>query len=286
MILIICLLALVVFVFSLDLSWTNVVSPRRNDLVFEGRVQEYGAYQLRRESHRSLFLAFLIVGGLASGALFLLGGSDHSNGYQTPTDLSDFWTLPPISLVEIEKEQPKKEEESKPEQRREIRGDNQAEPEVVEKGATTVMTASTAITNASGTSDDPDAGEISGPTEMPADAARAELRPKEWVPWAQVMPEFPGGVTALYEFLSGHIEYPELYRNRGVQGTVWITFVVALTGEVTQVEVERGIPGAPGLDKIALEAVKQMPRWIPGRNGENSVAVRQRIPVKFVLQSN
>jgi TonB family protein len=120
---------------------------------------------------------------------------------------------------------------------------------------------------------------------MPAATYRDD-KPQEWVPWAQVMPEFPGGVTAMYAFLSAHIVYPEFYRNRSIQGTVWITFVVALTGEVTQVEVERGIPGAPGLDKIALEAIKKMPHWIPARNGDKSVAVRQRIPVKFVLQGN
>jgi periplasmic protein TonB len=286
MIFTICLLALVVFVFSLDLSWTNVVSPRRNDLVFEGRVQEYGAYQLRKESHRSLFFAFLIVGGLASGVLYFLGGNGIATDYQPSSDLIDTWILPPICSLEIEKEEPKKEEDTPTEPRRELRGDNQAEPEVVENGATAVMTASTAISNPSGTSDDPDAGEISGPTEMPAGKNPCTVKPTEWVPWAQVMPEFPGGAPALYKFLSGHIDYPEFYRNRGIQGTVWITFVVALSGEVTQVEVERGIPGAPGLDKAALEAVKQMPHWIPGRNGEESVAVRQRIPVKFVLQSN
>jgi protein TonB len=148
------------------------------------------------------------------------------------------------------------------------------------------MAASEVISNASGISDDPEAGEISGPTEMPAGKGRGEVKPQKWVPWAQVMPEFPGGVRALYTFLSGRIDYPEFYRNRGIQGTVWITFVVATSGEVTQVEVERGIPGAPGLDNAALEAVKQLPLWIPGRNGEISVAVRQRIPVKFVLQPN
>jgi protein TonB len=286
MILTICLLALIVFVFSLDLSWNNVVSPRRNDLVFEGRVQEYGAYQLRKESHRSLFFAFLIVGGLASGVLYFLGENDQMSSYQTPSDLGDFWTLPPLDLVEIEREEPKKEENTPTEPRREIRGDNQAEPEIVEQGNTAVMAASEVISNASGISDDPEAGEISGPTEMPAGKGRGEIKPQKWVPWAQVMPEFPGGVRALYTFLSGRIDYPEFYRNRGIQGTVWITFVVATSGEVTQVEVERGIPGAPGMDNAALEAVKQLPLWIPGRNGEISVAVRQRIPVKFVLQPN
>lgn len=288
MIFTICLIALVVFAFSLDLSWTNVVSSRRNDLVFEGRVQEYGAYQLRKESHRSLILAFLITGLLAGSALYFLGGQGHASDLRAVPDVVVDCFFPPMESIELEKEKPAEEKtEQQPEEpAREIKGDNQAEPEVVETGATATMTASTAIINPSGTSDDPDAAEISGPTEMPAIEASNGKKPQEWVPWAQVMPEFPGGVPAMYTFLSGHIEYPEIYRNRGIQGTVWITFVVALTGEVTQVEVERGIPGAPGLDKEALEAVRKMPHWIPGRNGDRNVAVRQRIPVKFRLESN
>lgn len=272
-------LALVILILPLDRSWSNMLSPSRNELVFEGRIREYGAYQLRRESHRSLMAAMVIVAFLISVIVVFVSRRDSHPGGNVIVPSEDQPALPQLVLP---KPAPTQEEMRTAEQSQNPapRGDNQAPPEVVESGPVSSMTASFAMSNPSGTADGV-SDEWTGPTEMPT-AAHTESCPGG-VDWASVMPEFPGGSQALKRFLSERIEYPAFYRERGIEGTVWITFVVTSSGEVTQVAVERGIVGAPGLDKIALLVFEEMPRWIPGRMGEQTVAVRQRLPVRFKL---
>lgn len=96
------------------------------------------------------------------------------------------------------------------------------------------------------------------------------------------MPEFPGGEAALYKFLAENIKYPQMAKESGIQGRVFVTFVVERDGKVTDVRVLRGIGG--GCDEEAIRVVKNMPKWAPGKQRGKSVRVQYNLPVKFTLQ--
>lgn len=96
------------------------------------------------------------------------------------------------------------------------------------------------------------------------------------------MPEFPGGEEARIQFLRDNIKYPQMARESGIQGTVYVTFVVEPDGRVTGVRVLRGIGG--GCDEEAVRVVKAMPRWIPGKQRGKPVRVQFNMPIKFTLQ--
>ncbi len=94
-------------------------------------------------------------------------------------------------------------------------------------------------------------------------------------------PQYPGGEDAWQKFLVENFRYPEAAKEASVQGTVYVTFVVEKDGSITEPVVLRGI-GA-GCDEEALRVIKQMPRWIPGKQRGKPVRVRFNIPVKFTL---
>ncbi|MEZ3520869.1 MAG: energy transducer TonB, partial [Muribaculaceae bacterium] len=95
-------------------------------------------------------------------------------------------------------------------------------------------------------------------------------------------PEFPGGVQAMYKWLSEHINYPAVAAEEGISGRVIIEFVVSKTGAIENVKIARG--RHPALDKEALRVVKEMPNWNPGRNNGVAVKVTYTLPVQFKLQ--
>ena len=96
------------------------------------------------------------------------------------------------------------------------------------------------------------------------------------------MPMFPGGATALFDYLSENIKYPEDCEKDSIEGRVIVTFVVEKDGSLTEAKVVKGVH--PSLDEEALRAVKGMPKWIPGAwNGER-VRTKYTIPVTFKLK--
>ncbi len=97
------------------------------------------------------------------------------------------------------------------------------------------------------------------------------------------MPEFPGGYSALMRFLAKNIKYPTMAVETGVQGRVYVSFVVEKDGSITDVKMSRGIGG--GCDEEAIRVVKLMPRWKPGKQHFMPVRVQYSLPVRFILQN-
>lgn len=96
------------------------------------------------------------------------------------------------------------------------------------------------------------------------------------------MPEFPGGMGELMKYLGSSIKYPPLAKESGIQGRVFINFVVEPNGAISNVKVLRGIGG--GCDEEAVRVVESMPRWNPGKQRGKAVRVSYNLPVKFTLQ--
>ena len=95
------------------------------------------------------------------------------------------------------------------------------------------------------------------------------------------MPQYPGGPSALFEYLSQNIKYPSVAEENRVQGHVLVTFVVERDGTITDVRVVKSVD--PSLDKEAQRVVNSMPRWIPGKQNGSPVRVKYTVPVTFKL---
>lgn len=95
-------------------------------------------------------------------------------------------------------------------------------------------------------------------------------------------PRFPGGEAALYSYLKSHINYPEMARELGIQGKVYLTFVVAADGHIIDVNLKRGVDKT--LNKEAERVIKGMPNWIPGKDNGKPVYVRCSLPIEFKVK--
>lgn len=98
----------------------------------------------------------------------------------------------------------------------------------------------------------------------------------------EVAPKYPGGDEAMYEFLRKNIHYPERAKQLGVEGIVYIQFVVDEYGNIRFAKIARGIGG--GCDEEALRVVNMMPRWVPAKQAGHSVRVQFHLPISYSLQ--
>lgn len=98
----------------------------------------------------------------------------------------------------------------------------------------------------------------------------------------EVMPEFPGGMKALMDFIQKNIRYPEEARKNGIQGRVAVSVVIDENGRVTDPVIMRS--RYPALDEEALRIVGLMPQWKPGMQQGKAVKVEFTFPVTFKLE--
>lgn len=95
-------------------------------------------------------------------------------------------------------------------------------------------------------------------------------------------PEFVGGTDALYRFMGENIRYPEQAKKDGIEGMVYVRFVVEVDGSVTEAEVVRGIGG--GCDEEVLRVINAMPKWKPGTQDGKPVRTQYVVPVNYKLK--
>jgi protein TonB len=95
------------------------------------------------------------------------------------------------------------------------------------------------------------------------------------------MPEFIGGQAKLMEYINHEIHYPINSKEKGIQGTVYVGFVVSATGKITHVKLLRGIKNADDLNAEALRVMSNMPDWKPGKQNGKNVSVQFTFPIKF-----
>ena len=94
-------------------------------------------------------------------------------------------------------------------------------------------------------------------------------------------PEFPGGMEELFQYLANNIEYPQLAKEKGIQGRVFVNFIVDNDGSIDSVKVLRGI--GSGCDEEAVRVVAAMPSWEPGLQRGKPIRVSYNLPIKFTL---
>jgi protein TonB len=268
---------------------TKIMKTTRNlfksldEVVFETRNKMYGAYALRKNYGRRTLLSTAMGICLVSGFLFALTLSNKAIEKKAPE--VQLTQLASVRLDEI-KIQPKKE----PKKHSLVQ---KAQAGGAENRTVTIVDNTSKKTNVfsrfGGIGLGGDDEDFFGFPENPnfeVDTTTVKKKKKKnnnFKTFAQFMPEFPGGMSELYAFLQENIYYPERMKNLGIEGTVYVSFVIEEDGSISRVGIERGIENGEELNKIAIKAIQKMPNWIPGRSGNTSVAVKQTIPIQFSL---
>ena len=273
----------------------DLISRDWTEMVFEGRNKEYGAYRLRKNAgKRNLYsLITIFIAALAIwGGISLVKFVESRTKTVAQTSVAELSALnQPKKKAEV-KQQPKVKLEQ-PEKVVErvkssvkftapvIKKDDEVKPEDELKTQDELMNTKTAIGALDVKGNDDANGEV-----LKIKEAVAQPEPKPEVEKVfdvvEQMPSFPGGPSALMEWLSNNVKYPVVAQENGVQGRVVVSFVVERDGSITDVKVVRGVD--PSLDKEASRVVKAMPRWIPGKQNGSAVRVKYNVPVAFRLQ--
>ena len=278
------------------MSKIDLISGEWTELVFAGRNQAYGAYQLRKGTGKRNVISIIAVVALV--LLCQIGLS-----LKKAADAEARKRAAMTEVVELSKlEQPKKKAEVKqpkkiqvePEKVVErvkssikftapvIKKDNEVKPEEELKTQDELMKTKTAIGAIDVKGNDDKGGEV---LKLKEAVAQPEPKPEvenKVFDVVEQMPSFPGGPSALMKYLSENVKYPVVAQENGVQGRVVVSFVVEKDGHITDVKVVRSVD--PSLDKEAARVVKSMPSWIPGKQNGSAVRVKYNVPVSFKLQ--
>ena len=98
----------------------------------------------------------------------------------------------------------------------------------------------------------------------------------------EVQPEYPGGMVAMYKFISDNVHYPKDAKKAGIQGKVLLQFTVDSKGNVVNVIVKKGL--SESIDAEAVRVVNAMPKWKPGTQAGKAVNVFYNLPIEFKLK--
>ena len=255
------------------MSKIDLINDSWVDLVFEGKNHAYGAYQLRKETGKRnlyalgvMFLIALIIATIVAVKGVVENAMKSDVAIDADVELSKLAEKkeaqverkeePKIEKVEVEKVKSSVKFTAP-----EIKKDDEVKPEEELKSQEDLsLKAKEAIA-------------------QPEPPKEEETKVFDVV---EQMPSFPGGPSALFEYLSKNIKYPVVAEENGIQGRVIVSFVVEKDGSITDVRVVKSVD--PSLDKEAQRVVKSMPRWIPGKQNGSAVRVKYTVPVTFRLQ--
>lgn len=120
-----------------------------------------------------------------------------------------------------------------------------------------------------------------GPPEPPEPLPIEYINADTVLTIVEVMPEFPGGSKAFSQYVRDNVIYPEIAKEIGVEGKVFVKFIVHSSGQISSMQIARGI--FPLLDQEAMRLIKLMPRWNPGMQNGKAVPVYCILPVVFRL---
>ena len=248
------------------------------DIVFKNRNHEYGSYFLRKNYRRfltiSLIFGFVLAGAIVAYPLI--------NAYINKSRLiKEKEKEIGVEMRDIRKEEAPPPPPPPPPPEAMVEKAKFTAPVVVEDTTIEVTMASM------------DDLKKKGNNEAPTEDVSVEVKdegPKvietpvqaEIFTVVEEQPGYPGGEEARISFLQQNIKYPEEAKELGIQGKVFVTFVVEVDGAISDVRVLRGIGG--GCDEEAIRVVKAMPRWVPGKQRGVPVRVQFNLPIKFTLQ--
>ncbi len=286
------------------MSKIDLYDPKWIELVFQNKNKEYGAYQLRKgTSKRNLLaLAILIAAALIIGGylVYKIEADKRAAERQAYMEQLELSKLQEKAKQEKKEEKPKV-EKPKIEPKKELPQVRETQKftapvikkdELVKEDNQMKQMAELDANTAVGVKDQEGAKDRTIEAartdvvekvvvEEPKQEVKKEVETKVWEVVEQ-QPSFPGGPSALMQWLSSNIHYPPVAEENGIQGRVVVSFIVEPNGTISNVQVVRGVD--PSLDKEAVRVCKAMPKWQPGMQNGQAVRVKYNLPVTFKLQ--
>ncbi|MCZ4244198.1 energy transducer TonB [Pedobacter punctiformis] len=274
----------------------NVYKTEWLDLVFSNRNKSYGAYELRSNSSKIMTKSLIVAGSL----FMLLFFSPMVYNKLFPKMVEPAYVARVVDLSNvihdnIKKEEPKKEELKK------------AEPEQ-QKVKTVKMVSNIVVTSDPVVTDPPTMKELEGAVvsnvthdgDIKPNLVITDTKEKgdgngtgkiegtadngiTDISGVDEYPEFAGGMNAWAKYIQRNLRYPSQAQEDGIQGKVFISFVVEKDGSITDVKVVKGI--GYGCDEEAAKVIKKSPLWKPGKNAGVPVRVRYNLPINFTISN-
>ena len=255
----------------------KINAPAFDDIVFEARNKEYGAYKLRKRYNRNMTIALLI--GILIIATAIITPYLNAKASENRSKRAERQVVvkmenldqpnqqvapppppppPPTDVVQQQRYVPPQVVDSiKPEDVKQLMTADQAQTEVTNKEVVEVV------------------------QQVKEEVQEAETEQQPFVV-VEEMPMFPGGDPALLAYIAANTQYPEIAKENNIQGKVIVRFCVTSKGGVNQVSVLKGVD--PELDKEAMRVVTTLPTFKPGKQGGKPVPVWYMVPIAFTLK--
>jgi protein TonB len=256
-----------------------VTSTDRNDLVFEHRNKEYGAYQLRKSYNKRLtliMLGMLLTFALGALILFIVRNLPKEE-VDAPKGSDKTWTVqpPPEDLPPPPPTTPPPPPLEKM---------TAFIPPVIEDDPVTdpVPTQDQLEDTKAGDKTQDGSDENFDPPQPNDDKPKEiEDKPEPIETFVEEEADYPGGAAEMAKFINENIDYPQEAIDLGIKGRVTVRFVVEKDGRVSNVSVAGPLAGCKACDKAAVQVVEKMPPWTAGKNGGRAVRTWVTLPIKF-----
>jgi protein TonB len=255
----------------------KIKSPAFDDIVFENRNKEYGAYKLRKKYNRNVIIAIvigIIIMGTAIITPYLNAKAAEKREQRTerqveivmenldqPTEVVAPPPPPPPPTEEVVQQAryvpPVVVDSVKPEEAVQLMTADQAQIEVQD-------------------------AEVIEDVQVIAIEVQEEEPEAEPFVVVEEMPMYPGGEVELLKWIGEHTQYPEIAKENNIQGKVIVRFCVTSKGTVDRVSILKGVD--PELDKEAIRVVQTLPAFKPGKQGGKPVPVWYMVPINFTLK--
>jgi len=269
-------------------SKLDIFNPEWLDVVFKGRNQAYGAYQLRKENPRNINRSLITASVCFVFVLALPTIINKIKGFIPKADdkvkITDVVLMPPPPIDKAQPPPPPPKEPPKPKVDQVkfpppiVKPDN----EVHEKDPPTEKQLEVADPGQKEQKGDPNAQiRIDEPVGNADVSQVTEGNSNEIFTAVEIPPNFPGGEEKFGKFLHDHIKYPPMARDNNIQGRAFISFVVERDGSLTDIKIVRD-PGS-GLGDEAVRVLKISPHWTPGIQNGKPVRVSYTVPINFSL---
>jgi protein TonB len=255
----------------------KINAPAFDDIVFEARNKEYGAYKLRKRYNRNVSIALLI--GILIIATAIITPYLNAKASENRTKRAERQVVVKMENLDQPNQQVAPPPPPPPPPTDVVQQQRYVPPQVVDsikpedvKQLMTADQAQTEVTNK-------EVVEVVQQVKEEVQEAEAEQTPFVVV---EEMPMFPGGDPALLAYIAANTQYPEIAKENNIQGKVIVRFCVTSKGGVNQVSVLKGVD--PELDKEAIRVVTTLPPFKPGKQGGKPVPVWYMVPIAFTLK--
>lgn len=271
----------------------QIAQASLDDIVFEGRNKNYGAYVLRqlyqRNVTRSLIIATALLVLLIAFPLIAQYIESHKPKEEVKKNLTEnvLMDAPPLDDTKPPPPPPPPEAPPPPPPKLTtikftppvIKKDNEVKQEDV-PDQEDLKDKAVATVTVKGNTDAQDLSELSGEGNKVVE----EVVDTKVYQYVEQMPQLPGGGgnAAIVAAIQKSTKYPRMAQNNGVEGRIFVSFTVNAEGDVSDVKVVKGL--GSGLDEETIRAVKTLPKFIPGKQNGRAVSVSFTVPITFKIQ--